>query len=271
MDTVVCGYSLFFGSDLQLRLWVAALSLVSFIVSVYAIAARLADVTQVNDDVQMKVPKDIFSTLEKVDVSRLLNVDNISASALAASAYRAGITAGNKVNEDIELDFMEGPALIESIDKSLSRNDVSGYVNPEKVETTRQRIFFLRGALSRLRGKRASGAIDAVEKMHRARLGVAKPSFDTVQATGGTWGLDVGWSPQVRRDGDIITDLSLRRLVAIRVRALREAFPGTGKSDDEASVRDEVVRRYRFVASRDSFKRSDATERYDMYWNIVWG
>jgi hypothetical protein len=268
-DTLVIIYATLYRKDVHMWLWVVSIASVSDVVSLYTFLARVYDLRQVEHEIESNITKNINFEEEKVDIRTFKQTEVVAANT-ASKAYHAGAVAGAAIILDMDPVFETGLITYERIDSLLLKRDTVGYLNPESLWSTRLRVLFLRGVMNSIGTKIDSNVAFAAERTQRHRLGITKRVYDEARVVGGSWGLDVGWIPRPNNMKSTEVDMGVRRLMAIRVKAICERYTDRDKTCVETYVRDEVMRRYRFAAARESFKLADTMQRYEMYWNIVW-
>lgn len=246
--------------------------ILSAVVSMYVLIARFMHDKQTRDEAKVKFPPD----LDKLDASEI-EMENVTnqtkAYNEAVAARHSGIIVGAHINDAFTWDESRVNK-IDDLINLMSTHDSENYASTTSLQSTRNRIYFLRGVHKTLDHHDIHReTIDVMMRTLLWNLGVPTKAYAEIGATGGSWGLDVKWISVPPGTG--ATAYEIKRLASIRLMAitvLRNSTKPTqiniGIADDEYV--DQLKRRYIFVASKASFSRATRQSKYQIYWDIVW-
>ena len=260
-DVIFITFIIFWNMRLP-YLWLMIPSVLSLAVSVATATSKYFDIVQVRDDVSNKLNRTIDE--EEIDVS------NVGKDTHDEIIQACGM--GMDIAHDMVEKMKRGQrdSTVESITMVLIANDTNGYVNPDAINTMRNRIFFIKGFMNKISSHVDISVYETTLKNVLLNLAIPRSIYESTESEGGMWALDVAWAPGRTEDASF-PNVSLLRLFALRLKSMEMILHG-GKKNKKTDewLKKTVTRRYAFSAARHTFKMADMMKRYENHWNIVW-
>jgi hypothetical protein len=244
-----------FHDSLQVKVAAILIAAVSLVVAIVTGAARLWSNLQVDELVKSK------------DLGTILNFGGTAAAptltqAKLSHAYAAGQTVGAEVEQRLGPEMRKDVSPAERVQEAISEKDPSNFTDAKTAYSLRERIIFLRSVMVRLKSSLNAEVAAQVVKHICAEVGIPDKSYTDADTTRASWNLDITWAPAANTSGPSARVTSLNTLVALRA--------WTNRDEDNSEMVKEVSRRFKFIASRNSYRLFDSSERYQAHWNIVW-
>jgi hypothetical protein len=238
----------FFGDSLQIKIVAILIAAMSLAVVIVTGVASWWSKSQVDELMETKALGSKVPSFDDTIFSELTDL-------MLTNALTAGKACGALVEEALGPEMRKDVIPAERVEDKIFEKDKLNFIDPRKAYSLRERIIFIRSVMARLKNSINTKVAAQVVKSICAKNGVPTQSYTDADTKRASWSLDIKWAP-------FHTTTSLDALIALR----NSASP----DDDLKTITKEINQRYKFIASRKSYRFFDSSQRYQAHWNIVW-